>query len=63
MNQQTQLQEQIQANMVQALWIQGAISVLITIGVICYFVADVIKAAMKVKEAAAEVTKKEVIKK
>ena len=45
MNQQTQTQEQIQAYAVQALWVQQAIGVLLAIGMICYLIADVLKAA------------------
>lgn len=51
MSQQIQPQE-IQPLQVQALWVTQAISVLVGIGMICFFVAEVLKAGTGVfKEA------------
>ena len=58
MNQLIQPQEQNQTYVVQSfITFSGVITTLITIGIICYFVADVIKGAMEVKKAVAEVKK------
>lgn len=52
MNQRIQPQEQIQPLTVQAMWVQAAISALMAIGMICYFVAEVLKVGSGVfKEA------------
>lgn len=44
MSQETQPQQQIQAYAVQALWVQTAVTVLMAIGMICYFLAEGLKA-------------------
>ena len=49
---QVQPQEQIQAYTVQAMWVQTAVTVLMAIGMICYFAAEVLKVGTGVfKEA------------
>lgn len=40
---------------VQAMLISGVITTLITVGIVCYFVADVIRKAMEVKEVVKEI--------
>ena len=56
MNQLVQPQEQNQTYMAQALiTFSGIITTLITVGIICYFVADVIKGAFEVKKAVKEI--------
>ena len=48
MTQQIQSQEQIQPLTVQALWVSQAISILMAVGMICYFAADVLKVGTEV---------------
>ena len=56
MNQLVQPQEQNQTYMAQAfLTFSGVITTLITVGIVCYFVADVIKGAVEVKKAVKEI--------
>lgn len=56
MNQLVQSQEPNQTYMAQAfITFSGVITTLVTIGVICYFIADVIKKAMEVKEVVKEI--------
>lgn len=43
MTQQIQPQEQIQSLTVQALWVSQAIGILMAVGMICYFAAEVLK--------------------
>ncbi|MBA7698619.1 hypothetical protein ES703_107298 [subsurface metagenome] len=48
MNQQIQPQETVQPLMVQALWVSQAIGILVAIGMVCYLLADVLKAGTQV---------------
>lgn len=45
MSQEIQPQELLQPQVVQALWVSQAITVLIVIGVICFGLAEVMKSA------------------
>ncbi|MBA7556265.1 hypothetical protein ES705_48965 [subsurface metagenome] len=56
MNQLVQPQEQNQTYIAQfAITFSGVITTLITVGIICYFIADVLKGAFEVKKAVKEI--------
>ncbi len=48
MNQQIQTQEQIQANMVQALWVAQIISFLVKVGMAAFLTVEVLEMGTKV---------------
>lgn len=48
MNQENQTQEQIQALTVQALWVSQAISILMAVGMIAFFLAEVLRGGAEV---------------